>query len=197
MTDLDGLLIDRRRLLGTLGAGMTVAIAGCQGGDGAGDGGDDGDARSYDPNVDDHPGDAPIEFTDDQNCAVCNMTPTDYTSWHSQLAHEDGTGAVFDTPGCLFAYVVATSSDSGVAGAWTVDYESGDLVDATDAFYVLITDADAVDDPMKINPRVFADRDDAVAFVEEWEAEDLSEDDIIEFDEIDRDAAAIYRGNRI
>ncbi|SIS05689.1 nitrous oxide reductase accessory protein NosL [Natronorubrum thiooxidans] len=200
MTERGGLPIGRRGFLGLLGAGTVAGVAGCLGGDG-----DDGSAHvdgdqagnSYDPNVDEHPGDDPIEFAETQGCAVCNMTPTDYPQWQSQLAHKDGTGAVFDTPGCLFAYLVATSSDSAVAGAWATDHGTGDLIDATDAHFVVVTDATAADDPMDINPRVFADHDDAVAYLEEWDAESLTEDDIIGLEDVDVEIASIYRGNRL
>ncbi|QFU83427.1 nitrous oxide reductase accessory protein NosL [Natronorubrum aibiense] len=197
MTERGAQPIGRRRLLGLLGAGTAVGLAGCLGGSGpSGDGGDSA-GISYDPNVDEHPGDDPIEFADTQACAVCNMTPTDYPQWQSQLAHEDGTGAVFDTPGCLFAYLVATSSESPVAGAWTTEYGTTSLVDATEAHFVLVTDATAADDPMDINPRVFGDHDDAVAYLEEWDTEELTEDDIVGLEDVDFDIAAIYRGNRL
>ncbi|QRV15596.1 nitrous oxide reductase accessory protein NosL [Haloterrigena salifodinae] len=187
--------LERRRLLGLLGAGLLAGGAGCLGGDEGGADEED-DERTVDPTLE-HPGDEPVAFTDEQNCPICNMTPADYPNWHGQVAHEDGTGAAFDTPGCLFAYLVITTSDSPVAGAWTADFETGDLVDATEAHFVLITDETAVDDPMKINPRTFANRDDAVAFLEEYDAEDLTEEDIVGFDEIDRETAEIYRGNRM
>ena len=197
MNGPNGRPFERRRLLGVLGAGLLAGGAGCLGG-GGGDDENEGEdePRTVDSTIE-HPGDAPVAFTDDQNCPICNMTPADYPNWHGQVAHEDGMGAAFDTPGCLFAYLVITTSDSPVAGAWISDYETGDLIDATEASYVLITDETAVDDIMKINPRSFADRDDAVAFLEEYDAEDLTEEDIIEFDEIDRETAEIYRGNRM
>ncbi len=200
MAKLDGRPIGRRGLLGTLVAGTAAGVAGCL--DGGSDDGDDhvdGETAdiSYDPNIDEHPGDDPIEFESSHSCAICNMATTDYPRWQSQLAHEDGTGAVFDTPGCLFAYLVATSSDSSVAGAWATEHETTELVDATDAHFVLVTDADAADDPMEINPRVFADHDDAVAYLEEWDAEDLTEDDIVGLEDVDLEIASIYRGNRL
>lgn len=197
MTGPNGGTLERRRLLGLLGASALAGGAGCLGGD-EGDAADDGEdeERTFDPTID-HPGGEPVAFTDDQNCPVCNMTPADYANWHSQVAHENGEGAAFDTSGCMFAYLVANTTESPVTGAWTVDYETGDLVDATEAHFVLVTDEHAVDDKMGINPRTFADRDDAVAFLEEYDAEALTEDDIIEFDEIDRETAEIYRGNRM
>ncbi|NUB91714.1 nitrous oxide reductase accessory protein NosL [Haloterrigena sp. SYSU A558-1] len=195
MNGPNGRPLERRRLLGFLGTGLLAGSAGCLGGD-EGEADEEDDERTVDPTLE-HPGDEPVAFTDEQNCPICNMTPADYPNWHGQVAHEDGTGAAFDTPGCLFAYLVITTSDSPVAGAWIADYETGDLVDATEAHFALITDETAVDDPMKINPRSFADRDDAVAFLEAYDAEDLTEEDIIEFDEIDRETAEIYRSNRM
>ena len=192
-TDRRPLTLDRRGLLGLLGAGAVVGVAGCLGDD---DGEDEDEPRTFDPTIE-HPGDEPVPFTADQSCPVCTMTPSDYADWHSQVAHENGEGAAFDTPGCMFAYLVAHVADSPVVGAWTVDRESGDLIDATEAFFVRITDKSAVDDPMGISPRAFADRDDAVAFLEAYDAEELTEDDIIEFNEIDRETAEIYRGNRM
>jgi copper chaperone NosL len=49
---------------------------------------------------------------------------------------------------------------------------------------------------MELNPRAFAEEDDAVAFLDEWESEELSEDDIIGFEEIDADVASVYREGR-
>ena len=196
MTERDGLSLERRRLLGVLGAGSIAGLAGCSGDDDEADDEDGNDERAIDPNME-HPGDDPVEFTGDQECPVCGMPPTNYSRWNAQLAHEDGMGAVFCTTGCLFGYVAATASDSPIENAWTMDYEDRDLVDATEAHYVLITDEDAVDDPMTINPRAFSDEDDALEFVEDWDAEELTEDDIIGFEDIDRDVAAIYRANRI
>ncbi|QSW98521.1 nitrous oxide reductase accessory protein NosL [Haloterrigena alkaliphila] len=190
----------RRRLLATVGAGTAVAVAGCLGGEeDAGD--EDGDGGNEEhPYATElsHPGDEPIEFGDEDRCPVCNMIAADYPDWQAQIAHADGVGAVFDTPGCLFAYAAAPPTDEAVVGAWVTDFETGRLVEASDAFFVLVTDADAVPtETMKINPRPFASYDDAVAYLEEWGAEDLTEDDIVEFEAVDRDIAAIYRGNRL
>lgn len=201
MSGHDGIGLDRRRLLGALAAGTALGVAGCledsDGTDGNGDGdGNGSDERSFDPNID-HPGGGPIEFTDAHSCVVCGMGPTDYPNHQSQLAHENGEGAVACSPGCFLAYYVATTADSPVAGAWTTEITSGELIDATEASFVLVTDEAAADDPMGIDPRVFAERDDALAFVDDWDAEELSEDDIVELEEIDREIAEIYRGSRL
>lgn len=193
MTERESAPLERRRLLGLLGTGAFAGLAGCSGGDDEDDdNGDSDDGPSFEPNME-HPGDGPVEFSSSHSCPVCTMTPTDYPRWHSQLAHEDGAGAVFDAPGCMFAYLVAHTSDSEIAGAWTMDHANRDLIDATDAYFVRITDDDAADDPMGIEPRPFAEEEDALEFLEEWEAEDLTEDDIIGLDDVDEDVAKIYR----
>lgn len=199
MADDDGL--ERRRFLGALGAGAAGGIAGCLGGNQAadGEGGDTGGspAQVYEPTLE-GVGEGPFEIPDGHRCAVCGMPATDYFGT-GQLVHENGGAAAFDSPGCLFAYTVSHAPDSPIAGAWTTDYETGDRIDATAAHFVLITDEEAADDPMGIDPRPYADREDAVAFLESWEAEELTpeEDIIVGIDEVDMETAAIYRGKRL
>ncbi|SEV99893.1 nitrous oxide reductase accessory protein NosL [Natrinema salifodinae] len=199
MTGRDGL--ERRRLLGLLGASATAAVAGClvdysEGEDGSEDDGDD-QAQVYEPTHEDVEA-GPIEFVDTQGCAVCSMTPTNYPRRQSQLVHENGQAAVFDSPGCLFAYIASSTPDSPIADAWTTDFGTRELIDATEAHFVLITDEDAADDPMGIDPRPFADREDAMAFLDEWEAEELTEDDVmVGIDDVDLETASIYRGKRL
>ncbi|ELY94831.1 lipoprotein [Natrialba chahannaoensis JCM 10990] len=188
--------VARRTVLGSVGAGTVVGLAGCLGGFGDSDEPDENgnDRHPYEARVIEHDGGEPIEFTDDQNCAVCNMTPADYPAWQSQLAHENGDGAVFDTPGCMAAYVAAPPVDAPVEGAWTTDFETGDLIDATEAYFVVVTNEDAVSgETMGLNPRPFADREDAVDYLDEWDGEELTQDDIIGFGDIDRTVADIYR----
>ncbi|TYL40505.1 hypothetical protein CV102_02750 [Natronococcus pandeyae] len=192
----------RRRLLGAIGAGACVGVAGCIGGNGDGDG--NGGDESEDDEEGDHPnephltepGDDPLEFSQDQSCVVCAMTPTDYPDWHSQLVHETEERAIFCSPGCMSAYLAAPAVDSEIVGAWTVDFETGELIDATEAYFVIVTDDSDVDEVMSLNPRPFAERDDAVAYLDEWDSEELTEDDIVEFEEIDADIASIYREGR-
>lgn len=121
--------------------------------------------------------------------------PAAYPEWNAQLAHEDGTRAFFDSSGCLAAYKSYTDRfggpDSPLQNAWVTGYETGELLNASEAFFVRVTNPDHVDDVMMRNPTPFADRSDAAAFVEKFEA--YSEDDIITFDEFDRDLAMLYR----
>lgn len=196
MCERDGLA--RRRLLCALGAGVAASVGGCLGGESdAGNGGDDTPAQVYEPTIEDV-GEGPFEVPDGHRCAVCGMPATD-SFGRGQLVHENGFAAVFDSPGCLFAYNVSSAPDSPIAGAWTTDYETGDLIDATGAHFVLITDEEAADDPMGIDPRPYAAREDAVAFLEGWEAEELSpeEDIIVGLEPVDLEIASIYRGSRL
>ncbi|RQG87013.1 hypothetical protein EA462_15320 [Natrarchaeobius halalkaliphilus] len=208
MTGLESEPLVRRRFIGAIGTGTAVCFAGCLGENGSGD--DHGDHATHDDHQNgdggenqfetslEHPGNEPIEFADDLRCPVCNMVPAQYPQWQSQLAHENGDGAVFDTPGCLFAYYAVPPTDSPVTAVWVTDFESGDLIDATEAHFVIVTDETAVTgEVMEINPRPFADRDDAVAYLSEWDTEELTEDDIIGLEDVDREVAAIYRGNRL
>ncbi len=209
MCEHDGL--GRRRLLGALGVSATAGIAGCLGGNGSeSDGPEDGDeqAQVYEPSFTIENGEEmPLEYDSNrlqsQRCDVCGMQIKNYNG-KSQLVHENGQVAVFDFPGCLFAYKVSSTPDSPIQGAWTTDYETGNhYIDAMEAHYVLITDKEAareiLDDPMGIEPRPYADREDAVAFLESWEAEDLSpeEDIIVGLDEVDMETAKIYRKSRL
>ncbi|AEH37421.1 nitrous oxide reductase accessory protein NosL [Halopiger xanaduensis] len=209
MTRLEGTgdPITRRQLLGAAGTGTAIAAAGCLGGGseddtGSGDRSDEevgeGATNRYGESLVDHPGDEPIAFVDGQHCPVCRMTPASYSGWHCQLAHENGEGAVFDTPGCLFAYYAYQPVEEPVTAGWVMGIEADDLIDATEAHYVLVTDSEATaDEPMGPNPRPFADREDAVAYLEAWEAEDLTEEDVISLDDVSQEHAEIYRGSRL
>ena len=201
MTERDGL--ERRRLLGALGVGAAVGVAGCLGGDG-GDSGDDDRAQVYEPSFSiENSEEMPLRYDSErlqsQRCDVCGMPIKKYDG-KSQLIHENGQVAVFDFPGCLFAYKVSSTPESPIQDAWTTDEATGNhYIDAMEANYVLITDKEAADDPMGIEPRPYTHRSDAVMFLENWEAEDLSpeEDIIVGLDEVDMETAKIYRKNRL
>lgn len=201
MTCLEEGRLPRRRVLTLVGSAAVGGIAGCVGEKDA-----DPEGTAADPDDDthpyavfvDHPGDEPIEFDYGQSCPVCNMSPLDYPNWQCQLAHENGDGAVFDTPGCLFAYYAVPPTDSPVVGAWVTDTATGDLVDGTEAVYVLVTTSpNPADEPMDPNPRPFGDREDALAFLAEWDLEELTEDDVVGLEDVDYETAAIYRGYRM
>lgn len=219
----DGSRVDRRTVLGTLGTGTIIALAGCTGNgdDGAdGDDGSDGndgsgtDGDGTDPNgtddgtdegesdgtdADEGDGaeqlDGPAEVPDGEPCAVCNMIAAEYPDWNAQLVHEDDERAFFCSSGCLSAYYADPTAfegpDSPVAGAWVTGFESRELVDAAEAHFVRVTSADDVDDIMMMNPTPFENREDAEAFVAEFEKYD--EEDIIGFEDFDMELATLYR----
>lgn len=204
MRDVGDLRPARRRLLTSIGAGATVAMAGCLSGtddesddDGAGDGGHYVGRTPY--MEDDHPVDEPVEFTDDHDCPICQMRVARYADWRAQLAHEDGTGIFFDTPGCLLAYYVdyelLDSSEEPIATVWLTDFESGRLFEAADGYLVHEPDENRHQIPMGPSPIPFSSRDDAEAYVEEYD--DLSADAVITIDDVDRELAKEYRGGRM
>jgi len=138
----------------------------------------------------------PTDVPSDANCAVCNMVPAKFPDWNAQLAHEDSTRVYFCTPGCLTTYYVVPEQFDGpdvpIVGAWAHDFETRDLIDALQASFVLETDPDRVDDPMRLNPLPFRDETDATAYVEQYD--DLDDDTVISIDEFDLDIAELYRG---
>ena len=210
MSDMDHTVSTRRDVLAATGAGLLVGVAGCTGnGDAPADGGDgteNGSGEEEDGGTDgggDETGDAnaeadlgePVAFPEDVSCPVCNMMPAEYPEWNTQLVHTNGDRAFFDTSGCLAAYTAYTDRfdgpDSDLEAAWVTGFETGDRLRASDAFFVRVTDPDHVDDVMMRNPTPFADRGDAEAFVEEFDA--YGDGDIITFEEFDRDLAMFYR----
>jgi nitrous oxide reductase accessory protein NosL len=138
----------------------------------------------------------PVSVPADASCPVCGMTSANFPDWNAQVVHEDDTRGFFCTSGCATTYYAATDrfaeTDAPIAGLWVRDFDTGELVDATGAYYALETDSDRVDDPMRLNPAAFASRDAAVAYVEAVDY--LTEDDVVELSAFDRDLAAQYRG---
>ncbi|TYT61320.1 nitrous oxide reductase accessory protein NosL [Natrialba swarupiae] len=202
----------RRRVLGVIGTGTVVGVAGCLGDqtgedDAPGDGGesDDGPASESDggetEGTDEDAGDekdieVAAAFPDDRECAVCSMVAREHPDWNAQLVHEDGHREFFCSAGCMAAYYAAPEEFGGpnedVANVWVTGYETGELLDASEAVFVRVTDPDHVDDIMMRNPTPFADRSDAESFVDEYDEYD--EDDILEFESFDRELAEYYRG---
>ncbi|APW97667.1 hypothetical protein CHINAEXTREME_07725 [Halobiforma lacisalsi AJ5] len=193
----------RRRLLAAAGVGSVTGLAGCTGGGDADDvvdpDDDDGDEDARSPHLVDHPVDEPLSFESDHLCGVCTMGVVNYPERNAQLAHENGEGIPFCSPGCLFAYYVAPDHfdgpDSPVANVWVTDFDTGELIDGFEAYYALERDELRADDPMKIDPRVYADEETALEYVRQYD--DLSEDDVIGLEEVDEDVARIYRSTRL
>lgn len=136
-----------------------------------------------------------VEVPEDANCPVCDMKSANFPEWNAQVAHEDDTREFFCTSGCATTYYVEpgrfAETDADIAGLWVTGFESGEFVDGMAAYYALETDSDRIDDPMRLNPAPFADREDAVAYVDEVDY--LSTDDIVELSAFDRDLATQYR----
>src|SRR6056297_723730 len=112
--------MDRRTYMQVAAGGGLSIVAGCLSGadddedelsengpsDEPADGGADSPSDTVVPAIDDHPVDEPVLFARSHQCPICGMGPADYAGWACQLAHADGTGVFFESPGCLLAYVV-------------------------------------------------------------------------------------------
>ena len=171
----------RRRFLAAVGGAIAAGLAGC-----ASDGGPAADGAL----------DEPASIPSDAACPVCQMVPADYPDWNAQAVHEDGQRAFFDTSGCMLAYYVEpgefADADAPVAGVWVTDFETRETIDGLTAHYALETDPGRVDDPMMVNPAPFADRADAVAYVDAVDY--LTTDDVVGVEAFDRELAERYRG---
>ena len=207
----------RRTFLGTLVAGVAAGTAGCIGGsddDGADDAGDDrdhdhddhaehddqGGTGDADAALADHPGDGPIDPPSDRRCdGVCGMVVEEYPEWDAQVAHADETGAFFCSAGCMVGYYIdppaLDGSEAAVVSVWVSAFDDGVLIDGTEASYVLDDDFERMDEPMGLNPRPFADREDAVAWAEETDG--LSADDVAGLEAFDFELADMYRPGRV
>ncbi|WP_254862359.1 nitrous oxide reductase accessory protein NosL [Halovivax gelatinilyticus] len=205
--DRTGRQIRSRRAVLTTLAGSAAALAGCTDLGGSG-GNDDGDPTD-DPGgagdfynagavaQDDHPITEPASF-DRTSCPVCNMSAENAHGWMCQLAHADGTGLFFDSPGCLLAYYVLPethATDDDVERIWFTDYQTRDLFDAEEGYLIDERNFDRHSYPMSGSPLPVETDEQAEAYVEEYD--DLSEDDVNTIDDVDREFAEFYRGNRM
>ena len=183
---------DRRTVLRTAAAGMTLAIAGCMGQTEPAAEGNTTDGESTD-NAETTT--QPAAIPGDANCEVCNMVAADYPAWNAQLTHDTDDTAYFCSSGCLAAYTADPprfdGPDAAIDTAWVTEYETESFIQASDAFFVRVRDPDHVDDIMMKNPTPFASREDAVAFTESFEA--YSEEDILRFSDFDMELARVYR----
>ena len=183
---------DRRTVLRTAAAGMTLAIAGCMGQTEPAAESNTTDGESTD---DSETATQPAAIPGDANCEVCNMVAADYPAWNAQLTHDIDDTAYFCSSGCLAAYTADPprfdGPDAAIDTAWVTEYETESFIQASDAFFVRVRDPDHVDDIMMKNPTPFASREDAVAFTESFEA--YSEEDILRFSDFDMELARVYR----
>ncbi|QAU14142.1 hypothetical protein EKH57_16435 [Halorubrum sp. BOL3-1] len=199
---------NRRTVIGTAVSGVVLALAGCAGGSG------DGDDTSQDTESESDEGeptdddqqtaqlDSPTEFPDGEGCPVCNMVPSEHSEWNAQLVGTDGTRVYTCSSGCMLAYTADPEhfggADEEIENVWVTDYETGDLIDGQESYYVRVKDSNHVDDIMKKNPTPFAERGDAEAFIDElndeFDADYQPDVDVITFDEFDMELATFYRG---
>lgn len=187
----------RRPLLATIVSGASAAIAGCLGRDilrpAETEQSRDSDGDATFP---EHPGDAPIEPPEGRRCdGPCGMEPAKYPDTNAQLAHEGGRGVFFDTPGCLVAYyqdpTFYDGPDSAIGTAWVRDFGTEELLEGTEAYFVLDFSKDRHEELMAHNPKPFADRDDAVDYVGSYD--DLDENDIVDLGSFGAEEAHRYR----
>ncbi|XGI84317.1 nitrous oxide reductase accessory protein NosL [Halorutilales archaeon Cl-col2-1] len=138
-----------------------------------------------------------VDVPDDAECTVCGMKAAKFPDWNAQASHENGDRDFFCSPGCMTTYYATPETfndgktQDDIVGVWAHDFETKDLIDARLADYVLVTNADRVDDPMMKNPLPFSNPDDATAYIDEYD--DLSEDDIIPLTSFDMSLAETYR----
>ena len=185
----------RRSVLAAVSVGTTGVVAGCleeETDEESDSGGTTGDAGSFP----DHPGDEPIEPPDGRRCdGPCGMEPADYPDENAQIAHADGAGVFFDSVGCLIAYhhdpTFYDGPDSEIETAWVRDFGTKALIDAREAVFVHDYDTGRHDEVMAHNPKPFAERADAVEYVDSYD--DLGEDDIVELDFFGAEEAHGYR----
>ena len=161
--------VRRRRFLEAAGACAATGLTGCLSStEGAsGDDGGDEDAEDTDEEPVENLRMEPVEYPD-QTCAVDARNVKEYPGWNAQILHEDGKRAFFCTSGDMGAYYTSPKafgiSEADVAGVWVTDYETGETVDGTEAYYVFVADGDKVDMPAGRNPIPFADRERAEDF---------------------------------
>ncbi len=196
--------VNRRDVLGTVGAGTVLALAGCVGSDDDTDEPDENGDGSVD-DAEEGPTELsePTEFPEGEECAVCNMITEEYPEWNAQLVKADETRVYFCSSGCLLAYFTDPEhfggEDETVEALWVTDYDTGELIDGMEAYYVRVKEPGHIDDIMMMNPTPFESREAAESLIDELNGEydgayDLDED-VITFDDFDRELATHYRAD--
>lgn len=187
----------RRSLLATVGSGAAFALVGCLGGDATpSDGDGDSDSEAEERSFPAHPMDEPREPPEGRLCdGPCGMSPSSYPESNGQIAHGGGEGVFFDSVGCLVAYANDPTFYDGpettVETAWVRDFGTKELLDAATATFVLDYDKQRHEELMAHNPKPFAERADAVGYVDQYD--DLTTEDIVEFDAFGGEQAHRYR----
>lgn len=185
----------RRAVLASVAAGGLASLGGCLGGETTTPNGDDeGDVEAA--AFPDHPGDAPREPPAERRCdGPCGMAPAEYPDSNCQIAHEGGEGVFFESAGCLVAYLHDPTfyggPESAVRSVWVRDFGTRELIDGTEAVFVLDYDEERHEEVMAHNPKPFAKRADAVAYVDSYP--DLDAEDVVGLDAFGAEQAHRYR----
>ena len=105
----------------------------------------------------------PKIYLDQDRCAQCGMVIS--RAEYAALAYRIDTGewVKFDDIGCLLKYMIENGGTSNFRDIYVADYNSGELIEAVDAFYVRAS-ADDVYTPMSSGIVAFKTLDDAEAF---------------------------------
>ncbi len=157
----------------------------------------------------------------DKICPVCNMLTETYEAWHAQATHVDGSRIEFCSLGCAVEYWVNPTGHDGsgydgkhdgtiedeLVTIWAPDFtdvETGEytdshpgweaFIDMREGYFVLDENtASKFNTPMSGSPVCFASHDDALAYVDEWD--DVTEDDIVELEDLVDEHGLMYRAN--
>ncbi|WP_181690868.1 nitrous oxide reductase accessory protein NosL [Natronomonas sp. LN261] len=188
----------RRSVLAAIVSGGAIAVAGCLGGVAGpdADAGDDTANGGDDPVFPDHPGNEPRDPPAGRRCdGPCGMEPASHPEANAQIAHADGRGVFFDSAGCLVSYLhdptFYDGPDAAIRNVWARDFGTKAFLDATEASFVLDFSKERHEEVMAHNPKPFADRSDAVAYVGAYD--DLGEADIVGLDAFGAEQANRYR----
>jgi len=105
----------------------------------------------------------PEIYLDQDRCAQCGMVISQ--AEYAALAYRIDTGewVKFDDIGCLLKYMIENGGTSNFRDIYVADYNTAELIDALDAFYVRAS-ADEVYTPMSSGIVAFSSLDDAEAF---------------------------------
>ena len=185
----------RRSLLAAIAAGPAGFLSGCLGWGGT-EGGDTGGDDPESPSFPDHPIDEPRDPPEGRWCdGPCGMEPAQYPGTNTQIAHAGGEGVFFDSVGCLVSYLRDPTFYDGPGTATenvrVRDFGTAELLDATEATFVLDHSTERHEEVMAHNPKPFADRADAAEYVDSHD--EFGEDDIVDPDAFGAEQAHRYR----
>jgi nitrous oxide reductase accessory protein NosL len=83
------------------------------------------------------------DITADMTCPVCGMYPARFERWQTKVIFKDGTLVAFDGCKDMFKFLLnmgkydSIHKRSDVAGAYVKDFNTGEWISASDAYYVV------------------------------------------------------------